>query len=81
MKQTVCNSNESLAALQLRIGYHFHDISHLKLALIHKSYANEQQNAANETALIYLNKWLVANNLNEVDMDEALSIGRQVAIY
>lgn len=42
---------------------------------------NEQQEAANETALIYLNKWLVANNLNQVDMDEALSIGRQVAIY
>lgn len=42
---------------------------------------NEQQEKANEIALIYLNKWLIENNLDEVDMDEALSIGRQVAIY
>lgn len=43
--------------------------------------SSEDQNKANESALKYLNKWLVANNLSEVDMDEALSIGRQVAIY
>lgn len=43
--------------------------------------SNEEQNTANESALKYLNKWLVENGLSEVDMDEALSLGRQVAIY
>jgi hypothetical protein len=42
---------------------------------------NEQQNTANEVALVYLNKWLVANDLEEVTLNEGLSLGRQVAIY
>lgn len=33
----------------------------------------EQQKAANEMALIYLNKWLVMNNRKEVTMEEGLS--------
>lgn len=41
----------------------------------------EQQEAANNAALIYLNKWLSCNGFDEVDMNEALSIGRQVSIY
>lgn len=41
----------------------------------------EQQDRANEIALEYLNKWLTSNGRNTVDMDEALSIGRQVNIY
>ena len=41
----------------------------------------EQQDEANNIALTYLNKWLVANNRNEVNIDEALSIGRQVELY
>lgn len=34
---------------------------------------SEQQQAANEVALVYLNKWLVANNRKEVTMEEGLS--------
>lgn len=41
----------------------------------------EQQDAANELALEYLNKWMVNNNRPELTIDEALSIGRQVNIY
>jgi hypothetical protein len=41
----------------------------------------EQQNAANEVALRYLNKWLTNNNRSTVDMEEALSLGRQIDIY
>ena len=41
----------------------------------------EQQEAANEVALVYLNKWLAANGREAVEMDEALSAGRQVEIY
>lgn len=41
----------------------------------------EQQNRANEIALEYLNIWMVNNNRNIIDMEEALSIGRQVNIY
>lgn len=41
----------------------------------------EQQNAANEVALIYLNKWLTNNNRPKVEMEEALSLGRQIDIY
>ena len=40
----------------------------------------DQQKSANETALIYLNKWLVANNRAEVAMDIALS-DNQVNLY
>lgn len=42
---------------------------------------DEEQERANHTALIYLNKWLSANNRPEVSMDEALSGGRQSDIY
>lgn len=41
----------------------------------------EQQIAANETALIYLNKWLEANDRAAVTMDEAISGERQSDIY
>lgn len=41
----------------------------------------EQQADANRTALIFLNKWLSNNNLNEVDLNEAAIIGRQVELY
>ncbi len=43
MEQSVHTTNYALEALQTRIGYHFNDISLLQLALLHKSYANEQQ--------------------------------------
>jgi len=41
----------------------------------------KQQDEANEMALKYLNLWLKNNGIDEVDMDDALSIGRQIAIY
>lgn len=41
----------------------------------------EQQNAANDIALAYLNKWLVANDRSEVTMEEAYSGDRQSDIY
>ncbi len=41
----------------------------------------DEQNRANEIALEYLNEWLRNNNRIEVDMEDALSIGRQVNIY
>jgi hypothetical protein len=40
-----------------------------------------EQAAANDTALKYLNKWLASTGRAEVEMHEALSIGRQVNIY
>jgi len=40
-----------------------------------------QQDKANETALEYLNIWRVKYGMNEITMDEALSIGRQINIY
>jgi len=43
MEQSALNENDALEALQARIGYRFQDIALLQLALIHKSYANEQQ--------------------------------------
>jgi hypothetical protein len=42
---------------------------------------DEQKSKANETALEYLNKWLVNNNRSILTMKEALSIGRQVELY
>lgn len=36
---------------------------------------------ANETALIYLNKWLLSSGRSEVTMHEALNIGRQIELY
>lgn len=41
----------------------------------------ETRKEANDTALIYLNKWLVLNGFDEVESEEALSIGRQVELY
>lgn len=41
----------------------------------------EEQNKANETALEYLNIWLQNNNRTEIDLETALSIGRQIDIY
>jgi ribonuclease III len=43
MDQAALNSNDCLEALQQRIGYRFRDNALLQLAMIHKSYANEQQ--------------------------------------
>ena len=40
-----------------------------------------EQSKANETALVYLNKWLVANGRPEVKMEEAYSGDRQSDIY
>jgi ParB-like chromosome segregation protein Spo0J len=41
----------------------------------------QQQNEANEIALEYLNKWMVKYGRNEISMNEALSVGRQVELY
>ena len=41
----------------------------------------EQQDAANNIALEYLNKWLTANNMTELTLQEATSNGRQSDIY
>lgn len=42
----------------------------------------DEQEKANNTALEYLNKWLVSNGYNEVDMDSAMGGSeRQVEIY
>lgn len=41
----------------------------------------QQQEHANEIALEYLNAWMIANNRPTIEMEEALSIGRQVNIY
>ena len=41
----------------------------------------DEQEKANEIALVALNKWLVKNGREEIDMAEALSDGRQVEIY
>jgi len=43
MDQSALNDNDALEALQERIGYRFRDRALLQLALMHKSYANEQQ--------------------------------------
>jgi ParB-like chromosome segregation protein Spo0J len=42
--------------------------------------SEEQQKVANETALIYLNKWLLANGREQVNMDQALS-DKQMDLY
>ena len=41
----------------------------------------EQQEAANETALTALNRWLADRGMKTLDMHSALSYGRQVEIY
>lgn len=40
-----------------------------------------QQDEANKVALRYLNKWLISNGRDEVDMNTALLKGRQVELY
>jgi ParB-like chromosome segregation protein Spo0J len=40
-----------------------------------------QQNQANKIAFKHLNKWLSVNNINEIDINEALLINRQVELY
>lgn len=42
---------------------------------------DEQKDAANEVALEVLNEWLADNGYQPVDMDTAMSKGRQVEIY
>lgn len=42
---------------------------------------DQEQEAANQTALVYLNRWLEANNRQPVTIEEALSNGRQSDIY
>lgn len=42
---------------------------------------DEEQGIANGVALEYLNKWLIMNNMSEVDIDKAVSSGRQVELY
>ncbi len=42
---------------------------------------NEEQEKANEIALEYINIWMKNNNRNSIEMNDALSIGRQVNIY
>lgn len=41
----------------------------------------EQKEHANNIALSYLNKWLIANDRDGVSYEEGLSIGRQVELY
>jgi len=41
----------------------------------------EIRDNANKTALIYLNKWMKINGRNNEEMNEALSIGRQIELY
>lgn len=43
--------------------------------------SDEQQQEANEVALDALNDWLLMNSREPVEMDEALSVGRQMEIY
>lgn len=43
--------------------------------------SEDQQNSANQVALDALNDWMLQNGRDTVDMDDALSIGRQVEIY
>lgn len=41
----------------------------------------DQQEAANETALVALNRWLASRGMETLDMHKALSYGRQMEIY
>lgn len=43
--------------------------------------SEKERNQANEIALEYLNKWLLNNDMNLVDMHEALNSGRQIELY
>jgi len=41
----------------------------------------EQQNQANSVALVALNQWMKNNGRDEMSIEEALSIGRQIELY
>lgn len=41
----------------------------------------ETRNKANKTALKYLNKWMLINNFEKSNIEEASSIGRQIELY
>lgn len=43
--------------------------------------SEDEQNEANESALKYLNIWLIENDMDQVGMNSALSLGRQISIY
>jgi hypothetical protein len=43
--------------------------------------SDEQKEAANLVALDVINDWLLQNGREPIDMNEALSAGRQVEIY
>jgi ParB-like chromosome segregation protein Spo0J len=43
--------------------------------------SEKQKEDANSVALAYLNKWLSLNNLEEVNIEEALIIDRQIELY
>lgn len=43
--------------------------------------SEEQQASANETALEYLNKWLLANDRQPVTLEDAMMIDKQINIY
>lgn len=40
-----------------------------------------EKDKANRIALLYLNKWLTKHGMNEVTLEEGLSLGRQINIY
>ena len=42
---------------------------------------SSEQEEANQVALDVLNDWLLQNGRDSIEMDEALSAGRQVEIY
>jgi len=43
--------------------------------------SEDKRNEANELALEYLNIWLIKNNRDTVDLNDALSLGRQIELY
>jgi hypothetical protein len=43
--------------------------------------SDAQKEDANKVALSYLNKWLSMNNREEVNIEEALIIDRQIELY
>ena len=43
--------------------------------------SEEQRDKANKVALVYLNKWTEKNMSIQLDMDEALNIGKQIELY
>jgi hypothetical protein len=45
------------------------------------SISEEKRNEANQVALKWLNIWLKENNREEVDLNQALNIGKQIELY